>query len=69
VTPAPCWRRAPFDLIFADCGVRDATAFAVLCEMLRPGGRIVMDDLTPMHALPANSPLRQFDVKRSLFAG
>jgi predicted O-methyltransferase YrrM len=60
---------APFDLIFADCGVRDAAAFAALVEMLRPGGRIVMDDLTPVRTLPADSPLRASDVKRELFAG
>jgi predicted O-methyltransferase YrrM len=60
---------APFDLIFADCGVRDAAAFAALCGMLTPGGRIVMDDVTPVLALPADSPARQFDIKRGLFAG
>jgi predicted O-methyltransferase YrrM len=60
---------APFDLIFADSGVRDAAAFAALSDMLRPGGRIVMDDLTPVLALPADSPLRQSDIKRSLLAG
>jgi predicted O-methyltransferase YrrM len=61
--------QAPFDLIFADCGVRDAAAFAALSGMLKPGGRIVMDDVTPVLALPADSSLRQFDIKRSLFAG
>jgi len=61
--------QAPFDLIFADCGVRDAAAFAALCGMLKPGGRIVMDDVTPVLALPPDSPARQFDIKRSLFAG
>ncbi|HSR85269.1 MAG TPA: class I SAM-dependent methyltransferase [Streptosporangiaceae bacterium] len=60
---------APFDLIFADCGVRDAGSFAALCAMLQPGGRIVMDDLTPTRSLPAHSPLRASDVKRDLFAG
>jgi predicted O-methyltransferase YrrM len=60
---------APFDLIFADCGVRDDRAFAGLCELLQAGGRIVMDDLTPVLALSAGSPLRQFDVKRRLFTG
>jgi predicted O-methyltransferase YrrM len=59
---------APFDVIFADCGVRDAAAFAALCAMLKPGGRIVMDDVTPSAALAADSPLRQSDIKRSLFA-
>jgi hypothetical protein len=37
--------------------------------MLRPGGRIVMDDLTPVQLLAADSPLRQSDLKRELFAG
>jgi predicted O-methyltransferase YrrM len=59
----------PFDLIFADCGVREAAAFAELVDHLRPGGRIVMDDLTPVAALPADSQFRQRDVKRELFAG
>jgi predicted O-methyltransferase YrrM len=60
---------APFDLIFADCGVRDPAAFAALCKMLRPGGRIVMDDLTPAQALPTDSPFHASDVKREFFAG
>jgi predicted O-methyltransferase YrrM len=60
---------APFDLIFADCGVRDAAAFAALCEMLRPGGRIVMDDVTPVRALPADSAFHVSDIKRALFTG
>ena len=59
---------APFDLIFADSGVRDAVAFATLTGMLKPGGRIVMDDLTPVQALPAGAPLRDSDTKRDLFA-
>jgi predicted O-methyltransferase YrrM len=59
----------PFDLIFADCGVREAAEFAGLVDQLRPGGRIVMDDLTPEAALPADSRFRQRDVKRELFAG
>ena len=58
---------APFDLIFADCGVRDTAEFAALCDTLRPGGRIVMDDLTPVRALPADSSLPASDVKRALF--
>lgn len=58
---------APFDVIFADCGVRDAAAFAGLYAMLKPGGRIVMDDVTPIAALPTDSPLHQ-PVKRHMFA-
>jgi predicted O-methyltransferase YrrM len=59
----------PFDLIFADCGVRDPAVFGALVSLLKPGGRIVMDDLTPVQIRPANSPLRVQDVKRDLFAG
>ncbi len=59
----------PFDLIFADSGVRDAAAFAALTGLLKPGGRIVMDDLTPVRALPASSPVLESDPKRNLFAG
>jgi predicted O-methyltransferase YrrM len=58
----------PFDLIFADSGIRDAAAFGSLTGLLKPGGRIVMDDLTPVHALPASSPLLASDAKRNLFA-
>jgi predicted O-methyltransferase YrrM len=36
---------APFDLFFAVSGGRDAEAFAAQVAMLRPGGRIVMDEL------------------------
>lgn len=59
----------PYDLIFADSGVRDAAAFGALVALLEPGGRIVMDDVTPIAALAAESPLRERDVKRELFAG
>lgn len=59
---------APFDLIFADSGIRDQQRFAGLVDMLKPGGRIVMDDLTPVAALPLDSPLRDRDPKRDLFA-
>ncbi len=58
----------PFDLIFADCGVRDGETFGALVSQLRPGGRIVMDDITPELLLPAESPLRVRDLKREMFA-
>ena len=66
---ACCRAHGALDLIFADCGVRDAAAFGSLVGLLKPGGRIVMDDLTPVRRLPAGSPLRQSDAKRELFAG
>jgi predicted O-methyltransferase YrrM len=56
--------RGPFDLIFADCGVRDEEQFSRLVDQLRPGGRIVMDDVTPTAAgerAPAD------DLKRGFF--
>jgi predicted O-methyltransferase YrrM len=59
---------APFDLIFADCGVRDGATFATLVSWLNPGGRIVADDLTPVGALPEGSPFKDHDAKRELFA-
>jgi len=59
----------PYDLIFCDSGVRDAATFSGLVSLLKPGGRIVMDDTTPVLALPADSPFRQADPKREFFAG
>ena len=59
--------RGPFDLLFADSGVRGPGDFAALVGVLRRGGRIVMDDVTPERALPEDSPLRRRDVKRQFF--
>ena len=59
--------RGPFDLLFADSGVRDEATFAALVSLLRIGGRIVMDDVTPERALVSGSPLRAHDVKRQFF--
>lgn len=60
--------RRPFDLLFADSGVRDRAGFATLVSSLRIGGRIVMDDVTPERMLPPDSPLRSSDIKRQFFA-
>jgi predicted O-methyltransferase YrrM len=59
--------RRPFDLLFADSGVRDDATFAALVGGLRLGGRIVMDDLTPEAVLPPGSPLRTDEPKRRFF--
>jgi predicted O-methyltransferase YrrM len=57
--------RAPFDLIFADGGGRTADAV----EFLRVGGYLVNDDVTPVAALPVDSPYREHDPKRAFFFG
>ncbi len=58
--------RGPFDLLFSDGGWR---ADADLVSLLRIGGRIVNDDLTPHKALPPDSPFLTNDPKRRLFFG
>jgi predicted O-methyltransferase YrrM len=59
--------RGPFDLVFADCGVRDEAGFAALVDLLGIGGRIVMDDLTPQRTLAPDPPLLANDLKRRFF--
>jgi len=58
--------RAPFDLLFSDGGGHDQAA---LVELLRIGGRIVNDDVTPQQALPPGSPYLTDDPKRRFFFG
>jgi predicted O-methyltransferase YrrM len=60
---------APFDLLFADGGWRDPAGLASLIDLVHVGGRLVMDDVTPLAALPPDSPLREHDAKRELFFG
>lgn len=61
--------RGPFDLIFADCGVRDEAAFGSLVDLLRVGGRIVMDDVVPLAAAAAGTTAANTDdLKRRFFA-
>ncbi|MEV4264737.1 class I SAM-dependent methyltransferase [Kribbella sp. NPDC049584] len=54
--------QAPFDLVFVDGGPSDRVV-----ELLRIGGRLVFDDVTPVEALPADSPYRENDPKREFF--
>jgi hypothetical protein len=61
-------QHAPFDVLFADCGIRDPGTFGGLTALLRPGGRIVMDDLVPARA-PGGSDSGSSHIKRDLFAG
>ncbi|WP_242909008.1 O-methyltransferase [Actinomadura terrae] len=57
--------RGPFDLVFSDAGAHGVD----LVSLLRVGGRIVTDDLTPQAALPPGSPLLADDPKRRAFFG
>ena len=59
--------RAPFDLLFADGAWRDPAGWDSLVGLLKPGGRIVMDDVTPAGRRPADSPLPEHDAKREFF--
>jgi predicted O-methyltransferase YrrM len=56
--------RGPFDLLFSDGGSGDG---ARLVDLLRIGGRIVQDDVTPQKLLPPDSPFLVDDPKRRLF--
>lgn len=56
--------RRPFDLVFADGGGHGNPA---LVDLLRIGGRIVSDDVTPRRALPPGSPFLTEDPKREFF--
>lgn len=58
-------RRAPFDLLFADGGRLSDE----IVDLLRIGGRSMTDDVTPVDVLPADSPYREHDPKRSFFFG
>jgi hypothetical protein len=72
-------RRAGFPLSREEAGpgrpsaclpgnVRDEADLDTLAGLLRAGGRIVMDDLTPQRALAPDSPLLANDLKRQFFA-
>jgi predicted O-methyltransferase YrrM len=59
----------PFDLLFADGGWSDPAGFGSLVGLLRTGGRVVMDDVTPAQSRPAGSPPLAADPKRGFFFG
>ena len=60
--------RAPYDLLYADGGHHDRASFAPLVDLLRVGGQLVTDDVTPA-ALPADSPSPARYAKRDFFFG
>jgi predicted O-methyltransferase YrrM len=50
---------APFELVFADGGLRDPGAWEAVLELVAPGGLIVKDDLTPGRPVDGD-PVREF---------
>lgn len=54
----------PYDLLFSDGGGGEEE----LVDLLTIGGRVVMDDITPVELLPDDSPFRTGDPKRTFFA-
>ena len=50
---------APFELVFADGGLRDAGAWQAVLELVAPRGLIVKDDLTPARPVEGD-PVREF---------
>jgi len=60
---------APYDLLYADGGCRDRASFASLVDLLRVGGQLVTDDVTPPAALPDDSPSPACHIKRDFFFG
>ncbi len=61
-------QNSPFDLLFADGGGQDLARYAALVDLLRVGGQLVMDDVTPLASgrrpeAPGN------DLKREFFFG
>jgi predicted O-methyltransferase YrrM len=55
---------APFDLLFVDGGLPISEA---LVDLVRAGGVLVVDDVTPTRRLDAASPYQSNDAKRALF--
>jgi len=58
------WRQllpalGPFELVFADGGLRDPGAWETVLELVAPGGLVVKDDLTPGRPIDGD-PVREF---------
>jgi predicted O-methyltransferase YrrM len=50
---------APFELVFADGGLREPVAWEALLELVAPGGLLLKDDLTPGRPVDGD-PVREF---------
>jgi predicted O-methyltransferase YrrM len=53
----------PYDLLFSDCKADRE----MLIDLLAIGGRVVMDDITPLELLPDDSPFKQADDPKRMF--
>ncbi len=51
--------RGPFEVVFADGGLRSREDYEAVLPLLGPGGLLVKDDLTPGHAVDGD-PVREF---------
>jgi predicted O-methyltransferase YrrM len=51
--------RGPFELVFADGGLREAEAWEGVLELVGPGAFVVKDDLTPGRQVDGD-PVREF---------
>ncbi len=60
--------RAPFELVFADGGLRLREDYEALLGLVEPGGLIVKDDLTPGRPVDGD-PVREFLLRNERLAG
>ncbi len=60
--------RVPFELVFADGGVRSREDYEALLGLVEPGGLIVKDDLSPGRPVEGD-PVREFLLRHDRLAG
>ena len=60
--------RAPFELVFADGGLRSREDYEALLDLVERGGLIVKDDLSPGRPVEGD-PVRQFLLRDGRLAG
>jgi predicted O-methyltransferase YrrM len=60
--------RGPFELVFADGGLRSRADYEALLPLLATGGLLVKDDLTPGRAADGD-PVREFLLRDPRLAG
>jgi predicted O-methyltransferase YrrM len=60
--------RGPFDLVFADGGLREPDVWEAVLELVGRGGVIVKDDLTPGRPVDGD-PVREFLLRDPRLAG